>query len=869
TYGEIREAPARNNFVEESLDKIHARQLFIRNYNFEVEKKQLSADVWDRFMHPDTERVEMDLQTQRSIQYYLIFAQCSEEVFRQFRDLYNSDHPDAPILSYDQIRRRLRDITGIHPVHIDKCKNNCQAFFGPDGVGPDGSDLHECPKCGESRFDTKGKPRSRYTVIPPALQLQALWRHPDSAAQQRSRLQRTQEILAQTNSLEGFSGYTDILYGSDYLELVEKGTIDENTMVLMYLEDSAQLYRDKESSTLFGIGISGDLPPDARHLESSVMPFFVVGGPKAASHDSFSLPILAHLAACQRHGIKIWDSLTDKVVKKHPFLLFALADTVAMTDMSKSVGHHGRNGCRILCDTPGRHKPNVGTYYPALLRPNGPRVPKSSVHADIPVDTVKLPTVEGYQHRLQCVLDADSTNQYKKLRKHTGIRGPSLFNELPKALPCPKLFPADMMHLYYNLGQLFMQLWRGSIDYTGPEDVAKWEFAFLHDSDDFKAFGRAVERASRCIPTCIEVRIPRNPAEKINSGYKASEYHMLVFGLCPGLLHGRMPDHLYSHFCQLVSATRVVLRRSKKSLEELLEAKRNLMEFVVLFEHYYYHRRMDCLHFVRPCIHALLHIIDELLRVGSLTEVSQWTTERTIANYERRIRLHSDPSGNLRVEIAEQAIANAFYAMFPSLKPPKPTTNASLSLDIGSGYVSKHPRDLQYLMNEDDAAAFKMFCDAYGWDFKAGKPIHRFTRLQLPNKQVARSRWREKGREDEDVRSARNVKLSFGDETRFAEVLYYFIITKRNVRYTLAAVNMYSPPDARILQDSHNVLRVCTEGNQITIIEVKWISEVVAMIPFRRPGVAWEDDSEPVDKYFVVEKTFSDAVVLPEEEGDE
>jgi hypothetical protein len=97
-------------------------------------------------------------------------------------------------------------------------------------------------------------------------------------------------------------------------------------MLLLYSEDTAQLYRDKESSTFFGIAMSGDLDPDLRHLEDAVMPLFVVGGEKAPKHDSFMPLTLAHIAACQRRGIRVWDALLDKLVKKYPWLLFALAD---------------------------------------------------------------------------------------------------------------------------------------------------------------------------------------------------------------------------------------------------------------------------------------------------------------------------------------------------------------------------------------------------------------------------------------------------------------------------------------------------------------------------------------------------------------
>lgn len=44
---------------------------------------------------------------------------------------------------------------------------------------------------------------------------------------------------------------------------------------------------------------------------------------------------------------------------------------------------------------------------------------------------------------------------------------------------------------------------------------------------------------------------------------------------------------------------------------------------------------------------ALTHIVPEHFRVGSLTELSQWTMERTIENLGKEIQLHSDPYANL------------------------------------------------------------------------------------------------------------------------------------------------------------------------------------------------------------------------------
>ncbi|KAG7085705.1 hypothetical protein E1B28_003249 [Marasmius oreades] len=569
------------------------------------------------------------------------------------------------------------------------------------------------------------------------------------------------------------------------------------------------------------------------------MPLFVIGRPNTATHDSFKLPTLAHLAACQRRGVPIWDALLNKSSRKYPFLLFALTDTVATAHMSKSVGHHGCSGCQLLCEMPGHHKPGVGTYYPALLRLNSTRLPPSSAHPDIDVDLVTTPTVESYCSRLSLVMNSMTLGQYKKQRKKTGIRGPSLFR---------------------------------TIEYNGADDLALADFTILSDPDDFAAFGTAVAHARPFIPTNVETRAPRNPAEKINSGYKASEYYTLIFSLCPGLFYGRLPDYLYKHFCQLVLAIRLVHRRHK-SHQELLEAQQNLKEFVVLFEHYYYQRKINCLHFVRPCIHALLHIFDELLRVGSLAEVSQWTMERTIGNYERRIRLPADPYGNLNQEIIEQATTNALVAMDPSFCAPK-TQNQWLSIDIGSRYVSLHPRGT-HLMEPSVTVAFRAFCEANSWTFERQTDINSpqvtwFARLRLPNGQEARSLWKEGNWEIELVRRARNVKISLSMELRYAEVLYYFTVMQGNTRFTLAAVTLYSCPHPDILEKSLKMLKVCTKEEDVQIIDAKWIVEVVGMIPFRRAEISW-DDKEEVNEYFILEKFYSNVVIhsVEDEESEE
>jgi hypothetical protein len=261
------------------------------------------------------------------------------------------------------------------------------------------------------------------------------------------------------------------------------------------------------------------------------------------------------------------------------------------------------------------------------------------------------------------------------------------------------------------------------------------------------------------IPTCIESRTPRNPAEKISSGYKAIEYLLYIFSLCPALLYGVLPSEFYRHFCKLVFAFRII-HQYHKSQDELLAAHKALLEYVYQFELLYYKRRMSRLHFVRPCIHALVHLVPEHFRIGSLTEVSQWTMERTIGNLGEEIRLHSDPYANLTQRIIDRSRVNALKNMIPDLFPDKKQLPRG-ALDIGSNYVLLGPRELHQI-HESIFPALERFASSQNWRIKGEKSMsfHRFARLLLPNGQIARSLWHEKKRSDEEVQVARNVKVS-------------------------------------------------------------------------------------------------------------
>jgi len=447
---------------------------------------------------------------------------------------------------------------------------------------------------------------------------------------------------------------------------------------------------------------------------------------------------------------------------------------VGMAELNGWVGHHGRNGCRVLCSMPGRHKPGAGTYYPAMLRPHGDpsALPPGSAHPDVSINSITTPSPAEYNERLCCVLGSTSTYEYVNNRKETGICKPSIVSALLKAIPVPKCFPADTMHLFVlNISQLLISLWRGSIDHSKEDHPNTWPFAILHDGAVWQAHGASVMGAGLYLPVCLGSRVPRNPAKKISSGYKAVEYLAYIFGLCPALLYCVLPQRFYYHFCKLVFGA-CVIHRSHKSKDDLVAAHRAFLEFVYEFEVLYYKRKLTRLHFIRPCIHALTHIVPEHFRLGSLTELSQWTMERTIGNLGEEIRLHSDPYADLSQRILECAHANALYALALDLLCTVDNLPAG-ARDVREHYLLLGPHE-HHEMDAITLNAFQRFSDLYHWQIKHGDSlgVDRFARLLLPNGQIARSWWHEKKRPAEKVWIARNVKVGQWIFAKRAKLIY-------------------------------------------------------------------------------------------------
>jgi hypothetical protein len=319
------------------------------------------------------------------------------------------------------------------------------------------------------------------------------------------------------------------------------------------------------------------------------------------------------------------------------------------------------------------------------------------------------------------------------------------------------------MHLIsLNLPDLLLGLWRGTIDCDRGDSRSEWPWMCL-TGDTWRKHGREVALCRQYLPGSFD-RSPRNPAEKISSGYKAWEFLLYLFGFGPGLFLDVLPNVYWRHFCKLVQGVRIVHQRRIKTAQLTL-AHALLLQFVEEFETLYYCRLPTRLHFVRQSVHAMIHLALEAMRIGPGVYIQQWTLERTIGSLGEEVKQPLHPFANLANRGLRRSQMNALKAMIPDFDPDKGRLPRG-SVSLEGGFVLLTATDNKpHLLKDEYAMAFRDFMlSEIGPLASDWKPLCiRWARLRLPNLQVACAVWKEGDRpktpESETGRCSRNVKV--------------------------------------------------------------------------------------------------------------
>lgn len=213
------------------------------------------------------------------------------------------------------------------------------------------------------------------------------------------------------------------------------------------------------------------------------------------------------------------------------------------------------------------------------------------------------------------------------------------------------------MHLCcLNYPCLLVELWRGTIK-GGKKDTRQYPFAVLTDEKVWRDHGLEVERARAFLPGFFD-RAPRNIAAKWNSGYKSIEQQTYLYNYTPHMLRHLLPRAHWSHLCKSVRAVRY-LWEYEIARERLVRSRELLNSATVDFETLYYEHDPDRLHFVRPVIHTLWHLPDQVVLHGSLIVRAQHAMERALSG--NSVPLAARPSncrGRMRTCLNARPVAS-------------------------------------------------------------------------------------------------------------------------------------------------------------------------------------------------------------------
>jgi hypothetical protein len=196
------------------------------------------------------------------------------------------------------------------------------------------------------------------------------------------------------------------------------------------------------------------------------------------------------------------------------------------------------------------------------------------------------------------------------------------------------------------------------------------------------------------------------------------------------------------------------------SLDNVRDANLALTSFVQEFEVIYCQRLSTRIHFVRLCIHSMVHLPCEVLHIGPPVCSSQWMLERTIGNLGEEIKQPSNPFANLSQRGIRHTRVNALKALIPDLAPDRNDVNhlPRGARDLGDNFIllrvwEKVPGPLQ----DCEANALRDFLPGSQLEDKIC--VWHWAKLRLPTGQNCYSTWKEMQKPIEKRCTACNVKV--------------------------------------------------------------------------------------------------------------
>ena len=169
----------------------------------------------------------------RSIRHFVNNSLSSREHYETFRRIELLHNPDNPLLSFDQVKRRVRWLSGVVPLEHDMCTNSCVAYTGPY------SELEACPRCAEPRY-IRGttKPQKQFSTIPIGPVIQAFYGSREVAEHMHYLEKKLAENLGIAAATGGnLAVYDDTACGQELLDAWRDGCFQKIDIALQFSID--------------------------------------------------------------------------------------------------------------------------------------------------------------------------------------------------------------------------------------------------------------------------------------------------------------------------------------------------------------------------------------------------------------------------------------------------------------------------------------------------------------------------------------------------------------------------------------------------------------------------------------------------------
>ena len=271
----------------------------------------------------------------RSVRHFINNLSASRKHYELMRTIEHLHRPEDQLLSFDQVKRRVRWLSGIVPVEHDMCINSCLAYTGPRET------LDTCPRCGEPQYCLgTTKPQKRFTTVPIGPVIQALYSSLEVSESMHYLENKLTENLAHARLNGGILDvYDDTASGQALIDAWDEGRFKSGDVALQFSIDGAQLRANRPSEAWFFIWVIHNLPPNMRYKKAYVIPGAIIPGPKKPwDIDSYMFPSLYHIAALQREGLAIYNVSLGTLIRSCPLVVFGTADM-----MNSMYSHQGRS----------------------------------------------------------------------------------------------------------------------------------------------------------------------------------------------------------------------------------------------------------------------------------------------------------------------------------------------------------------------------------------------------------------------------------------------------------------------------------------------------------------------------------------------